>query len=242
MTGCRVILTLSFLAAMALPVGLGQRQRQQTKAGCPPSVGQYLVVRERPQRVRKRVGEEIARIVVRENNYFGRTRCSVPDEVQDETAIAGGGGSSSTRKSLSSLIRVVEGSEEDDEPAMTRGTAKTLRRRLRSCTLYLAAADFPEPQLELRVLLMTELIPGLAAYCDSPLAAQANIVVEFCQGDGEDQVSRDCSRTPTPLLPRDVRFVELTFLYNSCFYTTLFQKTTLIFSFMDFSGLKNHFR
>ena len=123
-----------FLAAVALPVMLGQPQTQQrqTKAGCPPPVGQFLVMRERPRRVRKRIGEEIARISVRENNYFGRTRCSVPEEIPDNTAKSGGG-VVVRRRPLNSMLRVVEEAAEEEEDA--RGVAT--RRRQRSCTLYL---------------------------------------------------------------------------------------------------------
>jgi hypothetical protein len=186
-----------FLTAVALPVMVGQQQqRRQTKAGCPPPVGQFLVMRERPRRVRKRIGEEIARIAVRENNYFGRTRCSVPEEIPDNTAKIGGN-IAAGRRSLNSLLRVVEEAEEEDEEV--RGVAT--RRRQRSCTLYLKADDFPESQLEMTVLLMTELIPGLAAYCDSPLAAQAHVTVEFCQ---EDDDTSDCA-AQKPVLPRDDR-------------------------------------
>jgi hypothetical protein len=66
----------------------------------------------------------------------------------------------------------------------------------------LQADDFSESRLDVTVLLMTELIPGLAAYCDSPLAAQAHVTVEFCR---EDDVTSDCA-AQRPVLPRDDRF------------------------------------
>ena len=166
-------------------------EQRQTKAGCPPPVGQFLVMRERPRRVRKRIGEEIAQISVRENNYFGRTRCSIPEDIQDTAA--GVGGLRTVGRPLRSLLRVVE--EELEEVEEVRG-APSKRRRLKSCTLFLAAADFPESQLEVTVLLLTELIPGLAAYCDTPLTAQAHITVQFCQ----EEASQECT-----VLPRDDR-------------------------------------
>jgi hypothetical protein len=188
-----VLLFNASLLVVLLFEQLANAQTRQTKAGCPPPVGQFLMLRERPRRVRKRLGEEIARIAVRENNYFGRTRCSIPEEIQKEPAANGGSGG----RPLSALLHIAEG-ELDDEESEVRGLdLRSRRRRLKSCTLYLAAVDFAATQLDVTVLLLTELIPGLAAYCDTPLTAQAHLTVEFCPEEAKAEA--DCA------LPRDNR-------------------------------------
>ena len=199
-----MVLFIHLLVALVLsPMALWCQQRQ-TKAGCPPPVGQFLVMRERPRRGLKRVGEEIARISVRENNYFGRTRCSIPEEIQDT---AGGNvvGGSGTRP-LNSILRIVEEELEEEQEEVDRrmpGRQQRRRSRLKSCTLYLTAADFAASRLEVRVLLLTELVPGLAAYCDTPLTAEAHIIVEFCHENNVNNRDPECA-VQNPL-PRDNR-------------------------------------
>jgi hypothetical protein len=198
------------LAALLDKPQLAAAQTRQTKAGCPPPVGQFLMLRERPpRRVRKRLGEEIARIAVRENNYFGRTRCSIPAEIQKGAVAVSSGGGGGGGRPLSALLHIVEGELDDveeEESEVGRGldlrSSGRRRRRLKSCTLYLAAVDFAATRLEVTVLLLTELIPGLAAYCDSPLTAHVQLTVEFCPdggGGGTKAAEAECT------LPRDNR-------------------------------------
>ena len=52
--------------------------------------------------------------------------------------------------------------------------------RIKYCNIYLTSTDFTDSSVDLTLLLITELIPGLS-YCDGPISAKATIVVDFCE-------------------------------------------------------------
>ena len=54
-------------------------------------------------------------------------------------------------------------------------------RRKKDCVIRLTSSQFEADQVDLTILLIVELIPGLPTHCDSPISAKATIRVNFCR-------------------------------------------------------------
>ena len=143
----RYLLTLCLVLNVLQPA-----MNQGRVPGCPPPIATFIAYAESVM-VPKVLNQEVVTVKVRENNYFGKTRCSIPQELQDR------------QHTLFQVFRVEEGPNID---------------RIKYCTIYLKSTDFPEQSLSLNLLLITDLIPGLD-YCDGPISAKARINVNFCQ-------------------------------------------------------------
>ena len=137
--------------AIFIVSGVGGQRRRGTPAGCPPPIASFIDYDERVV-VRKRVDQKVATVTVEENNFFGETACSIPQELQDP------------RHTLARAFVVQDG---------------PTRNRIKYCDIFLRSVDFPEARLELTLLLISRLIPSLS-YCNGPISAKAKITVIFC--------------------------------------------------------------
>ena len=131
---------------------------QRRTPGCPPPIASFIDYSDNVM-VRKLENQEVVTVKVRENNYFGETRCSLPQELQDPL------------HRVYTSFKVVQGPNVN---------------RIKYCTVLLMDTDFPETELELTLLLITDLIPGLF-YCEGPISAQARIKVHLCETEACEQ-------------------------------------------------------
>ena len=125
-----------------------------TRPGCPPPVAQFVDVRK-SVRIPKISQTKVATLTVRENAYFGKTRCSLLQDLDDPMRM------------IYTNFKVEEG------PSLNR---------IKYCTVWLTSTRFNEDEVELNVLLVVDLLPGLQAYCDTTVSATAKIDITFCDG------------------------------------------------------------
>ena len=88
-----------------------------------------------------------------ENSYFGSSHCSILKDARD-----------SVYNNFGVEVNY-------------RGSS----RRKKDCVIRLTSSQFEADQVDLTILLIVELIPGLPTHCDSPISAKATIRVNFCR-------------------------------------------------------------
>ena len=70
----------NLLAILAIHIFAVKGQSQTP--GCPPPIATFIDYDERVL-VPKSVDQKVVTVKVRENNYFGETKCSIPQELQE---------------------------------------------------------------------------------------------------------------------------------------------------------------
>ena len=123
-----------------------------TKPGCPPPVAEFVDVRK-SVKIPKISLTKVATLTVKENAYFGKARCSLLQVMDDP------------QRTIYKNFKVEEG------PSLNS---------LKYCTVWMTATNFKEEKLEINVLLVVDLLPGLQTYCDTTVSAVAKIDITFC--------------------------------------------------------------
>merc|ERR1712013_53086 len=128
---------------------------------CPPPVSKFLKInkkrfkplRENVVYMNEVVEEEVVRLSLRSNPYYSSPKCSVL-----ETDNSNG-------------YKYFGVREEYD--------AKTFTRK-EECQVYLARTGFGEEEVQLTVLVIAQVIPGLSTECQVQMSARPSFRVKFC--------------------------------------------------------------
>ncbi|XP_023327181.1 uncharacterized protein LOC111700485 isoform X3 [Eurytemora carolleeae] len=130
---------------------------------CPPHVGQFVTLNNRPYqkepivvKVKKKKGETVGRLRVEDNAYYGSPKCSILEDV---------------KTNLYSNFRV---REEYDAQTFKRG---------KDCVIYLSQDKFIENEVDMTILLIADVRPGLPDECQVIVSARASFTVQFCAND-----------------------------------------------------------
>ena len=131
---------------------------------CPPPVGQFITLNGEMYRdsgalikARKETRAVVARLGVKPNEFYSSPKCSVLEDARND---------------LYSNFGV---KEEYDPVTFSRS---------KECIVYLSATGFSQMRVDMTLLLIAEVTPGLSTDCNVYVSSRASFTVQFCtEGD-----------------------------------------------------------